>query len=99
MTRRDWEDGAAAARRLPQRRRAADADRTAKPVRDDSFLVLFNAGTRTSSFTLPPRRFGARWTLELTTADPDAPEATVPAPRADVAGRRRCSVVCSGASE
>jgi glycogen operon protein len=41
-------------------------------VADESFLLLFNAGHEDCSFTLPHRRFGARWTLELSTAEPDA---------------------------
>jgi glycogen operon protein len=41
-------------------------------VLDDSFLLLFNAHHEPLVFTLPPRRFGRRWTLELSTADPSA---------------------------
>ncbi|HSL66226.1 MAG TPA: hypothetical protein VK874_16355, partial [Gaiellaceae bacterium] len=41
-------------------------------VVDDSFLLLFNAGEGAVAFTLPPRRFGRRWALELSTAEPDA---------------------------
>ncbi len=40
-------------------------------VEDDSFIVLFNAG-QDCVFVLPRRRFGARWALELSTADPGA---------------------------
>ena len=39
---------------------------------DDSFLILFNAHHEEAVFTLPPRRFGTRWTLELSTSDDDA---------------------------
>ncbi len=74
MTRRDWEQGGcAAARRLPERRGARRREtRRASPIVDDSFLILFNAHHESVDFTLPPRRFGAHWTLELSTADPDA---------------------------
>ncbi|HEY1594904.1 MAG TPA: glycogen debranching protein GlgX [Thermoleophilaceae bacterium] len=41
-------------------------------VRDDSFLLLFNATGEEREFRLPTRRFGAAWELELTTADPGA---------------------------
>ena len=41
-------------------------------INDDSFLLLFNAHEEDRVFMLPPRRFGARWTLELSTADPAA---------------------------
>jgi glycogen operon protein len=39
---------------------------------DDSFLLLFNAHFEDRTFMLPRRRFGAQWTLELSTADPGA---------------------------
>ena len=42
-----------------------------EPVRDDSFVLLFNAGAEAVVFTLPPRRFGRRWVLEVSTAEPD----------------------------
>jgi glycogen operon protein len=41
-------------------------------VADDSFLMLFNAYHEDVMFTLPTRRFGDRWELELTTADQNA---------------------------
>ncbi|MDX6471016.1 MAG: isoamylase, partial [Gaiellaceae bacterium] len=34
---------------------------------DDSFLLLFNAHFEDVIFTLPTRRFGARWLVELAT--------------------------------
>ncbi len=48
-------------------------------VVDDSFLLLVNASSEPVSFVLPPRRFGARWELELRTDDPDAPVSSHPA--------------------
>ncbi|HET7050097.1 MAG TPA: glycogen debranching protein GlgX [Solirubrobacteraceae bacterium] len=41
-------------------------------VVDDSFIVLFNAHDEDCMFTLPRRRFGATWALELSTNDPEA---------------------------
>jgi glycogen operon protein len=41
-------------------------------VVDDSFLLLVNAGPEDVTFRLPNRRYGVRWTLELSTADPEA---------------------------
>jgi isoamylase len=38
---------------------------------DDSFLLLLSAHHEPVSFTLPPRRFGARWAVELSTAEPE----------------------------
>jgi isoamylase len=45
-------------------------------VVDDSFLLLFNAQSDPVEFTLPTRRFGAHWQVELATGD-GAPEASV----------------------
>jgi len=39
-------------------------------LRDESFLVLFNAHHEPMTFGMPTRRFGSRWTLELSTAEP-----------------------------
>jgi glycogen operon protein len=49
---------------------------------DDSFLLLFNAYGEPITFTLPTRRFGARWQVEIATGE-GAPTGTVPA-RAEV---------------
>jgi glycogen operon protein len=74
MTRRDWDtgppllgvflNGAELGTRTPQ----------GKLLEDDSFLILFNAHHEDAVFTLPPRRFGTRWKLELTTSDREMPE-------------------------
>jgi glycogen operon protein len=72
MTRRDWEgaggprigiflNGSELGMRTPR----------GEPVVDDSFLIIFNAQHEDVVFTLPPRRFGLRWALELTTSDAD----------------------------
>ncbi len=37
-------------------------------LRDESFLMLFNADANTLTFTLPPAEFGARWSYEIDTA-------------------------------
>jgi isoamylase len=49
---------------------------------DDSFLLLFNAYGEPITFTLPTRRFGARWQVEIATGE-GSPTGTVPA-RAEV---------------
>ncbi len=74
MSRRDWE-GAVGSRLGVFLNGAELRTRTAhgEPMLDDSFLVLFNADADPVDFTLPPRRFGARWALELSTDDPRAP--------------------------
>ena len=43
-----------------------------EPIVDDSFIVFVNAEPEPLVYRLPPRRFGLEWTLELTTAHPDA---------------------------
>jgi isoamylase len=48
-------------------------------LHDESFLLLFNASSRATVFVLPPRRFGRRWALELSTAEPDAGGTPFPA--------------------
>ncbi len=40
-----------------------------EPIEDDSFLLLFNAKSKPVVFTLPTRRFGAWWEVELATGD------------------------------
>jgi glycogen operon protein len=73
MTRRDWQEGGGA--RLGVFLNGSElraSTEHGEPVVDDSFLVLFNAHHEDVVFTLPPRRFGTRWELELSTADPDS---------------------------
>ncbi len=68
MTRRDWENSDARAigvflngDELGERTQRGEA------VRDESFLILFNAHFEAVSFRLPARRFGTRWSRELAT--------------------------------
>jgi isoamylase len=51
-----------------------EATARGEPITDESFLLLFNAHYEPVTFALPARRFGARWKLELSTADPHAGE-------------------------
>jgi isoamylase len=75
MTRRDWGDAEMRSiglflngDEIPTRTRQGEH------VSDESFLILFNAHHEAATFRLPPRRFGQRWKLELSTAEPDAEE-------------------------
>jgi len=43
-------------------------------VHGESFLLFFNAHHEALTFRLPTRRFGARWKLELSTAEPELDE-------------------------
>jgi glycogen operon protein len=75
MTRRDWENGEV--RWLGMFLNGDELHETTargEPIHDESFLLLFNAHYEPVTFQLPARRFGARWKLELSTADPHAPE-------------------------
>jgi glycogen operon protein len=73
MNRRDWDDGNLHSLGVFLN---GDGLRTTdghgEPIRDDSFILLFNAYFEPVSFTLPPRRFASRWTVELSTAEPKA---------------------------
>jgi isoamylase len=75
MTQRDWRNGNARAIGV-----FLNGDELAmqtvrgEDVRDESFLLLFNAHDAPIPFRMPTRRFGARWKLELSTAHPDAEE-------------------------
>ncbi|MCU1452598.1 MAG: glycogen debranching protein [Acidimicrobiales bacterium] len=44
--------------------------RRGEQIVDDSFLVLVNGHYEDVEFTLPATRFGRRWAIELSTADP-----------------------------
>ncbi len=63
----------ARARRVPQRPRDRERRAEGEPIVDSSFLLLLNAHHEDITFTLPPRRFGPRWQVELSTAHPRAP--------------------------
>jgi isoamylase len=65
-----------------------------EPVRDVSFLLLFNAHHEPITFRLPTRRFGARWKLELSTAEPELePQARSYAAREEVDVQARSILV------
>ena len=46
-------------------------------VSDETFLLLFNGHDEPITFRLPTRRFGARWKLELSTAEPELEEGAI----------------------
>jgi len=57
-------------------------------------VLLFNAHHEPAIFLLPPRRFGSRWLLELSTAEPEATDRLYPA-RAELEVEARAIVVLS----
>jgi glycogen operon protein len=68
MTRRDWENTEARAIGVFLNGDELDAQSPeGEEVRDDSFLLLFNAHFEEISFRLPARRFGTHWEVELST--------------------------------
>jgi isoamylase len=71
MTRSDWERGdARSVGVFLNGAEIAAETREGEPILDDSFLILFNAWRDPLPFRLPPVRFGRRWALELSTAEP-----------------------------
>jgi isoamylase len=80
MTRRDWlqQDGHRLGVFL-NGDAIGDFTPQGDPIVDDSFLLLFNAYHEPVVFTLPPPRFGRRWKLELSTAEPAAAGDVAPA--------------------
>jgi isoamylase len=72
MTARDWKRGGSVLGMFLNGDAIAHPDPRGERVVDDSFLLLFNADHEERTFTLPHRRFGEHWTLELSTTDPHA---------------------------
>jgi glycogen debranching enzyme GlgX len=71
MTAADWQAGSARSLTVFLNGRAiSEPDRRGERIRDDSFLLLFNASELDQRFTLPPPRYGARWSKILDTAVP-----------------------------
>jgi isoamylase len=72
MTQRDWQSDERVVGVFLNGAEIVERSRRGEEIVDDSFLLLFNASGEDHGFLLPPRRFGALWQLELTTADPYA---------------------------
>jgi glycogen operon protein len=71
MTDQDWDAGFAQSLTVFLNGDSiTEADRRGQPIRDDSFLLLFNASPRELEFTLPPARYGEVWETVLDTARP-----------------------------
>jgi len=77
MTQRDWQQPDAHTlgvflngREIPERTQRGEE------IADDSFLLLFNASASPIEFTLPTRRFGRAWVVELATGE-GAPEGEI----------------------
>jgi isoamylase len=91
MTRRDWDNADSRAIGVFLNGDELQAEtRSGEEVRDDSFLLLFNAYFDDVTFRLPARRLGLRWTLELKTGRFDADRTT---PGSEVVVEARSLVV------
>jgi isoamylase len=74
MTRRDWENSELGWLGVFLSGDHTDmVDMHGQPVNGDSFLVVLNVSPEDVMFRLPAARLGARWTVELTSADPGLP--------------------------
>ncbi len=72
MTKNDWDQADAhALGSFLNGSELATRTQSGEQVEDESFIVLLNAHYEPVTFRLPPRRFGARWTLELSTSEPE----------------------------
>ncbi len=70
MGEEDWRDGAAKTATVFLNGEAIPGlDATGEPVRDDSFLVLFNAHHEAQDLVLPPVAFGQDWVMVLDTSN------------------------------
>jgi isoamylase len=71
MTRADWQSGKHVVGMFLNGSELVAPGPNGETVEDDSFLLFFNANHEDCAFQVPNRRFGRRWTLELTTAAPE----------------------------
>ena len=89
MAQNDWQSGATTLGVFLNGDEIPERTPDGGTISDDSFLVLLNAGAEPVTFRLPSSRFGRQWTLELSTANPDAEPLTY---------RHRQDVVLEGRS-
>jgi glycogen operon protein len=72
MARRDWQGGTRSLGVFLNGDEIVEPGPHGDDISDDSFLLLINGEPDDRTFKLPNRRYGVRWTLELSTADPQA---------------------------
>jgi isoamylase len=95
MTQRDWRRGDARSIGVFLNGEEISAlTPRGEPVLGESFLLLFNAHHEPIEFKLPTKRFGTRWRVEVSTADPDVEPGSrsYPARAAVVIGARAATV-------
>ena len=64
-----------------------ERDDEGRPIRDDSFLLLFNAHHEPLPFTMPAEKFGERWKVEIDTAGNHESSSVAAEATLEVAGR------------
>ena len=73
MTQRDWTNpGTRTLGLFLNGREIRERTPHGEPIVGDSFLLVFNAHSEPVVFTLPTRRFGSRWQVELATGEAPA---------------------------
>jgi isoamylase len=89
MTDDDWQAGFAKSLGVFLNGEALpDPDLRGRRIRDDSFLLLFNAHHDDVTFVLPAKEWGRRWVAELTTvSDPGVRRQRAAGGKIVVAGR------------
>jgi isoamylase len=72
MSDQDWQEGFAKSFAVFLNGDALrELDEEGQPVRDDSFLLMFNAHHEPLTFVVPPESYGRSWRVQLNTVDPD----------------------------
>jgi glycogen operon protein len=72
MTRADWEQNGRVIGLFLNGQEFPYRGRHGEQIADNSFLLLINGHHEDIEFALPARRYGHRWALELSTAEPEA---------------------------
>ncbi len=98
MTQRDWRrDDARSLGVFLNGAKLEEVDAEGRPLLDRSFLVIFNAHHEEVEFRLPSASYGKRWSLCLSSAEPEAPRgAWARGPRDAVALTARSLLVLEG---
>jgi isoamylase len=101
MTDQDWDSGFAKSLAVFFNGDALlDVDERGVPIRDDSFLLLFNGHHEPVTFRVPDKPFsprGAQWHLVLSTDHSRSPSALEPGDTIDAAARSVTLLSCGSA--
>jgi isoamylase len=94
MTKSDWDDGEPVLGLFLNGNAIPNPGPHGEQIRDDSFLVLFNAHSEERAITLPRAHFGGQWAVEISTADANVePGSVTHAAREEVKLRDRSAIV------